>query len=230
MSAGRMPAAAAPAGSNATAESGRWSAASVARRARASAAAATRSPSVTPSGSPNRSSSSRCGASGASASRAPRPTSPVTAMAVRVVPSARIARGEGDQGGGHERAAGGAEQERRAGERREHQTGKEPVRERLRGCRRAARARPRSRAPRTASPPCASSSSARRSMPERSGSIRKSITSTRSPLALVRVPVLVVLHGHGAAVLSRISSWPYVAWSVSRSSVAAGWPKAPGAG
>ena len=41
-----------------------------------SAAAATRSPSLTPSGSPNRSSPSRWGESGASASSAPRPTQP----------------------------------------------------------------------------------------------------------------------------------------------------------
>jgi len=41
---------------------------------------------------------------------------------------ARVARGEGDQRGGHERAAGGAQQQRRAGERCEHQTGQEAVR------------------------------------------------------------------------------------------------------
>src|SRR3954453_6313095 len=50
-------------------------------------------------------------------------------------------------------------------------------------------------------PTIASSNSARRSMPERSGSTRKSITSTRSPLLLVRVAVLVVLHRDRAAAL-----------------------------
>ena len=50
----------------------------------ASTAAAIRSPSVTPSGLPNSSSSSRGGASGLSASRPPRPSIPVTATAVAV--------------------------------------------------------------------------------------------------------------------------------------------------
>jgi len=45
---------------------------------------------------------------------------------------ARVARGERDQRGGHQRPAGGAEQERSAGERREHQPWEEAVRERLR--------------------------------------------------------------------------------------------------
>ena len=48
-----------------------------------------------------------------------------------VGPDARVARGEGDQRGGHERAARGAEQQRRAGERREHEAREQPVRERL---------------------------------------------------------------------------------------------------
>ncbi len=44
---------------------------------------------------------------------------------------ARVARREGDQRSGHERSAAGAEQERRARERREHEAGEEAVRERL---------------------------------------------------------------------------------------------------
>ena len=44
---------------------------------------------------------------------------------------AGVARGEGDQRGGHERAARGAEEERRARERGEHEPGEEAVRERL---------------------------------------------------------------------------------------------------
>ena len=87
-----------------------------------------------------------------------------------VGPDARVARGERDQRGGHERAAGRAEQQRRARRAR-----RAPARAAVR-----ARATPRRSASRSVTtqkpsaphsePTIASSSSARRSMPERSGS------------------------------------------------------------
>src|SRR4051812_2762340 len=196
-----MPAAAAPAGAKATAESGRWRAASAAPPRASSSAAAAGAPSVTPSGSPNSSSSSRCGASGASASSAPRPTSPVTAIAVPVSAPTRTSR--------------------EASAIRAAATSAPPAEPTSSGVpASAASTRPgsspcdsdsapyASRSVTTQNPSAphseptiASSRRARRSMPDRSGSTRKSITSTASPLFLVRVPVLVMLHGHRPAVL-----------------------------
>ena len=93
---------------------------------------------ATPSGSPNRSSSRRCGVSGVSASSAPRPTSPVTATAVALGPDARVARRDDDQHGRDRDARRPRPTERRAGQRGEHEAREQPVGERL-GARSASR-------------------------------------------------------------------------------------------
>ena len=103
-----------------------------ARRPRAGARRPTRSPSVTPSGSPNSSSSRRWGESGARASSAPSPTSPVTATAVPgPAPIRSSRRGERDQRGGDERAAAAPSSSGAPGERGEHEPRQQPVGERL---------------------------------------------------------------------------------------------------
>ena len=100
--------------------------------ARASAADAARSAHETLSGSPKSNSPSRAGTSGDSASRTPSPNKAVTATATATSalrPPRRRASGDRDRG--REQAARGAEDERRPGERRDHQPGKRRVGDRL---------------------------------------------------------------------------------------------------
>ena len=129
---GRRPAAAAPGASKATADSGRWSAgqrgaAEREQRRRGHQVAVGHTERVAeqqllePLGRVGRERQQRTEADEAGHRHG----------RARVRADARVAGGEGDQHGGHERAAGGAEQERRPGKRREHQTREQPVRERL---------------------------------------------------------------------------------------------------
>ena len=202
------------------AASGRWSAASAAPPRSSSAAAATRSPSVTPERvaeeellEPLR----RVGGEREQGAEAHEPGHRDGRAGVGA--DARVARRERDQRGRHERAAGGAEQQRRAGERGEHQAGQQPVRERLGAVGEPLRHDPEAeRAAQRARPWPARAARAGRC---RSGAGR---SGSRSPPRVS--PRRARARGAGRsrrrAALSRISSWPYVAWSVSRSSVAAG--------